>query len=197
MTIKHLPAVQAEDLTLRQERFVHEYIINGQDAQKAAAVAGYPEFTPASNILKSPDVQKELQEQLRLHMRRYDITEDRVMREIAAIAFLDIADFYDPKDGRLLQVWEMPADTRRALAGLDVEALFDGKGEDRELTGYLKKFKIGSKLDALEKLAKLLKMYPEKEVAIKGEVKHTHEVKIDLEDRINQLIEGELGDVLN
>jgi hypothetical protein len=55
------------------------------------------------------------------------VTQPRVLREIARLAFLDRAECFNP-DGSLKNVHQMSRDARAAIAGLDVEGLHtDGK----------------------------------------------------------------------
>ena len=54
---------------------------------------------------------------------------------------------------------ELPEDAARVIAGLDVEDLFERDEEGKRLkNGVVKKYKLASKLTALENLAKWRKM---------------------------------------
>lgn len=188
--------------TPNQRIFVREYLSNGHNGYQAALAAGYSESAAKSSgkILNNVNVKFEMNRQMDVMMKRYDITEEMVVQELACIAFMDIKEFYD-EGGNLLKICDMPEQARRAVAGLDIEEVFTGFGKERELTGHLHKFKINSKLDALKEFMKYLRLYPDKEVKIKGDVNHDHKHEhkideVDLDDRIKQLIGDELGDAL-
>lgn len=87
-------------------------------------------------------------------------TVERVLQEYQHIAFLDIAQAFDPA-GHLLPIHEMPEGVRRAIAGIEVASLNvdgDGKGP----VGKLHKIKLLDKGKALQDLAKHLGMFIER-----------------------------------
>lgn len=184
------------DLNERQYIFCKEYITNGNNAAAAARVAGYPESRSA-DLLKSPSIQAEMRRTLKILTMRHEVTADRIIEELAAIAFLDIADVLND-DGTIKPISQIPQKARRAIAGLDIAEIFEREGNTKILAGHLKKFKIHSKEKALELLGKYLGMFTDKAVVEhKGQVQLEHKVdKIDLDMRISQLIEDELSDAL-
>lgn len=95
---------------------------------------------------------------------------ERLIEELAATALLDPADVFDEFD-RVLPVREWPATARRALSGMDIYEEYAGSGKDRVPTGQTRKIKFWNKLDALDKLVKIVGGYqPEK-------VDHTHRIE--------------------
>lgn len=98
-----------------------------------------------------------------------DVSEERILREVASLAFLDPADFYDV-DGRLLQIKHMPEHARRTLTGMDVYLEYEGKGGEREAVGETRKIKFNEKKGALELLMKYKKM-------LTDNINHSGEVK--------------------
>jgi phage terminase small subunit len=58
------------------------------------------------------------------------------------------------EDGSLKPWDEWPEPARAALAGIDVEAMFDGRGEEREHVGNVKKYKFFDKNAAMERMFK-------------------------------------------
>jgi phage terminase small subunit len=87
-----------------------------------------------------------------------EITQDRVLREFAAIAFLDIRKFFT-KQGALLPVHDLGDLEAAAVASLEAEGIYEGKGADRTEVGRLTKIKLSDKLSALNSLAKHLGMF--------------------------------------
>lgn len=86
------------------------------------------------------------------------ITLERVLRELARIAFFDPRKLFD-KDGNPLPITELDDDTVAAVAGLDVMEEYEGAGKDRVLKGYVKKWKLQTKDGAIDKLMKHLGGY--------------------------------------
>jgi len=145
-------------LTEKQRIFVEEYLID-LNATRAAKSAGYSEHTAkeigAENLTK-PAIQKIITKAQLKRQKRTEITQDRVLEELARIAFLDIKDAYG-EDGQLLPVNDMPEDVRRAIGGL--EYLQIGGSES---TGITSKVKLIDKKSALELLGKHMVMFTDK-----------------------------------
>jgi len=111
----------AKPLPLRWARFAEEYAID-LDGQKAAERTGCSKNGAkvwACRLLKNPRVKALVDKRIAERSKKTGVTLDRVLEELALIAFVDPKDFYD-KDGKLLAVPDMPEHARRALAGMDV-----------------------------------------------------------------------------
>ncbi len=90
--------------------------------------------------------------------------------QLHAVATFDVRTLFD--GDQLRPVAEWPAEIGRAVAGLDVEALFDEVNEpvdgearvakEKRLIGYLKKFKVWDKLKAIDSLGKQHGMFKDK-----------------------------------
>jgi phage terminase small subunit len=95
-------------------------------------------------------------------MDELDISAERVLATLAAIAFHDPRKFFNA-DGTAKAVTEVDDMTAMALAGMDVAEEFasDGEGKKSQV-GYTKKFKLADRLRALEMLGRHLKMFTEK-----------------------------------
>jgi len=129
------------------------------DAKAKSAEANGP------RLLKDKHVAEYLKTKAEMTMDKFDISEERIVQEIACTAFLDPADFYD-EDGRLLHIRSMPEHARRVLAGMDIYVEYEGKGNEREAVGYTNKIKYSDKKSSLELLMKYKGM-------LKQEVEHT------------------------
>ncbi|MCK0507921.1 terminase small subunit [Aromatoleum anaerobium] len=76
----------------KQRRFVAEYLID-LNATQAAIRAGYSERTAGSqgfDLLKKPEIQAWVTEEMKAREQRTEITQDRVLAELAKIGFADI-----------------------------------------------------------------------------------------------------------
>lgn len=82
------------ELTPKQERFVLEYLLD-LNAKRAAIRAGYSEQTAqpqSSRLLSNVKVQKAILAKKKEREQRTTVTTDRVVKELARIAFSNITD---------------------------------------------------------------------------------------------------------
>ena len=162
-TRQRRPAGKAQRLTPRQQRFVDEYPID-LNATQAAIRAGYSARTAnkiGAQLLAKPLVAQAIQAALAARAARVQVQADDVLRELLRIARVDIREAFDD-DGNLKAVKDIPEDVARAIAGIEVDELFQGRGEDREQIGVTRKVKFWDKPRALELLGKHLKLFVDK-----------------------------------
>lgn len=141
-------------MTDRDLRFADEYLVDC-DAKNAAIRAGYSPKTAknastwikASNPTK-PKLRELIDRKLAEMSRRTGVTAERVVRELAKVAFADVSDIVDSATGRLLDNAERP-DTA-AVAGIRVKR---GDAYDEY------EVKLCDKMRALELLGKQLGMF--------------------------------------
>ena len=84
-----------EKLTPKQERFCEEYLID-LNATQAAIRAGYSEKTAreqAAQILSKLNIQEKIAELKAERSQRTEIKQDRVVKELAAMAFAKATDY--------------------------------------------------------------------------------------------------------
>jgi len=174
MTIKPKGERKKDTAPLNERRaaFAREYVID-YNATQAAIRAGYSAKTAqeqASRMLTNAQVQAAIAEEQQKRVKRTEITQDRVLQEVARLAFLDIRKALN-EDGTLKRITELDDDTAAALAGLDIFEEFTGKGEDREFVGYTKKIKLADKKGALELLMRHMGMLNDK-LKLQGDAKN-------------------------
>lgn len=148
----------------RQRQFVREYLIDF-NATQAAIRAGYsPKAATAvaSRLLTNANVSAAIEEGRQRLAEKTEITAERVLAELAKIAFLDIRKAFNA-DGSLKPIDELDDNTAAAIAGLEVAAI----NEDGATIGSLKKIKLADKISALEKLGRNLNLF--NTVTIKGD----------------------------
>lgn len=161
-------------LTAKQERFVQEYLID-LNATQAAIRAGYSEHTARSigqENLTKPDIQQAIAAAQQIRAQRTEITQDRVLKELARLAFFDIRKLYRD-DGSLKPPHELDDEAAAVLAGIDVVEMAGGAkigGEDgiSHLPMYTKKAKVWDKAGALQLAMRHLGMLKDK-VAVGGD----------------------------
>ena len=101
----------------RTARFAAEYVVD-HNATRAAVRAGYPaKWGSVRGLYKMrrPAVRLAIAEREAILLAGSDLTPERVLREVARVAFADLGRLYAP-DGRLLPVPVMDDDT---LAGVE------------------------------------------------------------------------------
>lgn len=90
-------------MTEKQKRFVEEYLID-LNATQAAIRAGYSVKNAdkiGSELLGKTGVQKAVSEAIAERSRRTGVNQDRVIRELARIAFSNFSDIVDPDTARI------------------------------------------------------------------------------------------------
>jgi phage terminase small subunit len=143
----------------KQARFVEEYLVDLNGTQ-AAIRAGYSAKTAqeqSSRLLSNVIVQAAIQAGRAALSTRTEITQDRVLKEYARIAFLDPRKLFDGT-GRPLSIHELDDDTAAAIAGLDVCQV----GNSEVGVGDVLKYKLADKKGALDSVARHLGMFVDK-----------------------------------
>ena len=168
-------------MTPKQARFVSEYLID-LNATQAAMRAGYSAKTAneqGSRLLTNVSVRSGIEEAMKARANRTEITQDRVLKELARIAFFDLRTLYR-EDGSLKAMHELDDAAAAVLAGVDVvetkgNAAIGGEDGIRHVPEYVKKVKIPDKVGALGLAMRHLGMLVDK-----TEVKLTHTLSEEL-----------------
>jgi phage terminase small subunit len=163
----------------RQRVFVDEYIIDFNGTQ-AAIRAGYSQKTAneqAARLLADVSIQAAIAERINDRSKRTEITQDRVLLEIARLAFNDPRKAFD-EDGNLLPVKQWPDDVAAAISSIKVtEQRIDNDG-DEIIASQIKEIKFWDKGKQIELAGKHLAMFTEK-LNVSG--------KLSLEEMLNGL----------
>lgn len=153
-------------LTPKQKIFADEYLIdlNATRAYKVAYPRVKNEETAAaagSRLLRNVKVVEYVQKRMDERAQRTEITQDRVLQELAKLGFFDIRKLFDDS-GKPLDITGLDDETAACIAGLEVMDVYEGAGEDKEFAGYVKKYKLSDKLKALELIGRHLGMFKDK-----------------------------------
>jgi phage terminase small subunit len=156
----------------KQQRFAEEYLIDS-NATQAAIRAGYSAKTAYSQgqrLLSHVEVRRAIQKAQDARAKRTEVTIDRVLTELAVVGFADMGTFLNLVDGRVeRRDWsDLPVDATKVIQEITQEEHTGGRGHDVGETRRTK-FRLYSKLDALEKIARHLGMFTEK-LKIEGSV---------------------------
>ena len=177
-------------LTLREQRFVEEYLIS-PNVGPAMIRAGYSPNSARQHghqVMKRPDIIAAIAAGQAKLSAKTGITAERVLNELAKIAFADIRKVFTPS-GNLLPPADMDDDTAAIIASIDVVTRSRQGGaseglEDQPNGGALKrrasqvehihKIKLADKLGALTQIGRHLGMFTDRiDANIKGDVQVT------------------------
>lgn len=151
-------------LTEKEEKFCLKLFEHGEKFQ-AVLDAGYKQ-TPkaaavtATRLLKKAKIQARLKELRSKQEKRTEVTADRILLELYRIATVDVGQAFTD-EGMLKPLKDIPEDVRRAIAGIEVDEIFEGRGDERTQVGWTKKVKFWDKPRALELLGKHLALFIE------------------------------------
>ena len=135
-------------MTEKQKIFADEYLIdlNATRAYKVAYPKVKKDKTAAqagSRMLRNVKVERYIQERMQARQERTEITQDRVLEELAAIAFARTTDYAEVKDGRVLlkNTENLNEQQIRAIAGIkDGKYGIEIKLNDKEKMIITKRF---------------------------------------------------------
>ena len=144
-------------MTERQKRFADEYLIdlNATRAYKAAYPSVKKDEAARVNgcrMLTNANIQAYIAERQRDRQERTEITQDMVVRELAAVAFADVTEIVEIDDRGIVCIKptaDLTEDQRRAIAGI-------------KETKFGTEIKMNDKLAALELLGRHLGMFKDK-----------------------------------
>lgn len=140
-------------LTAKQQRFCDEYLID-LNATQAAIRAGYSPKTAeqaASRLLTIVKVSDEIKREMAERSKRTGINQDRVVQELAKLAFVNIADVVDLDN----------ATVRRSATDEDLACIQSVKMKPSEF-GTEREIKLYDKKASLELLGRHLGMFKDK-----------------------------------
>lgn len=157
-------------MTDAQKRFCDEYLIdlNATRAYKVAYKSCKKDETAnvnGSKLLRNTKVKEYIAQKQAEIQKRTEITQDKVLKELAKIAFGDIRKLYT-ENGALRNIIDLEDDIAGAISGVETYEEYEGRGEDREHVGDTKKVKMLDKTKALELIGKHLGMFKDTNINI-------------------------------
>lgn len=162
-------------MTKKQKSFCEEYLID-LNATQAAIRAGYSPKTAYSighELLSKPDIRARIDKAMAERSKRTGVNADRVVRELAKVAFVNAPDVIDVKNAVLLP--DASRDDTAAIASVKVKIVSgDTESEEREI-------KLADKLKALELLGKHMGMFTDR-------LEHSGAVDLGA-DKLNKILE--------
>ena len=163
-------------MTKKQKRFIEEYLID-LNATQAAIRAGYSPDTAEQigyQLLQKTSVSVEVSKAMAERSKRTGISQDRILLELAKMAFVEMTDVVDPETGKIKE--NASDDDLSCIQSVKVKP--GNYGVEREV-------KLCDKKAALEVLGRHLGMFKDK-------LNVTVETSEKLDDIISQIGGGGL-----
>lgn len=162
--------VAGHKLSAQQQAFIDHLLADPAMNATAAYKRAYPRCRSdaaaranAARLLTNANVQEALQAAQAQRAQRCEVSVDRVLRELAAVAFSDLGQLIDfGADGfRFRAADQVPEAARRALSSIKVRR---DLGSDTRPPSECVELKLWDKVSALEKLGKHLGLFQEAQV---------------------------------
>ena len=152
-------------MTPKQQRFVEEYLID-LNATQAAIRAGYSAKTAhaiGDENLRKPEIKSAIVQAQKDRSKRTEITQDRVLQEIAKLAFSRYSNYIriDGDGHPVIDLSGCTPDDLDALVETSTETVWEKSGEDLRPIRKVK-IKVADKGKYLELLGKHLGIVTEK-----------------------------------
>lgn len=147
-------------MTKKQKRFVEEYLID-LNATQAAIRAGYKAGSAqraseiGSELLQKTPVAEAIQQAMAERSKRTGISQDRVIQELARIAFVNPQNVINSKDASVKA--DATEDDLACIQSVKVKTMDGAKGKSVE-----REVRLNDKMKALELLGKHLGMFKDK-----------------------------------
>lgn len=144
-------------MTKKQKRFVEEYLID-LNATQAAIRSGYSPDTAGSiggENLKKPEISATIAKAMAERSKRTGISQDRVIQELARIAFVNPQNVIDSEDASVRE--DATEDDLACIQSVKVKTMDGAKGKSVE-----REVRLNDKMKALELLGKHLGMFKDK-----------------------------------
>ena len=163
-------------LTNKQKMFVREYLID-LNATRAAIRAGYSQKRASElgyQLLQKTTVQAAIQSSMDKRAQRTQITQDKVLKELARLGFANMSNYvkWGPGGVTLKSSDELTEDETAAVAEVS---------ETVTESGSTIRFKLHDKKGTLELIGRHLKLFNDKldiNANMDAKIKHTHTVDL-------------------
>jgi len=157
------PENLADGLNARQEQFVHEYL-KDLNAAAAARRAGYSERSASQQgycNLRHPIIQQRLAAHAKKMLKRIDVDAERILRELACIAFTELRDIctWSDQSVTLTAASEIEAEAHAAVKKVKLRTR-ESVTEEGKVVSYTEvEVELHDKLRALERLGEYRRLF--------------------------------------
>jgi len=147
----------------RLRRFVDAYVACGiaSEAIRRIGYRGRGEPKQAGwKLVHKPAIAAAIAERELQAVEAARVQHWETLRQIKALSESDIRRCFG-MDGELLPIEQLPAEIAASIASIEVEEIYEGRGEQRRAVGQLKKIRLWSKPDALKLRAQVQRLMPQ------------------------------------
>ena len=140
-------------ITDRQEKFARLYASTG-NAAKSRIEAGYKPGNSSRNaveaykLMQNPDIAAVHEHYQHEISKKIDINENRILAEIASIAFCNIANMFE--GGKIKDISDVPVSVQRAVKSIKVHV-----PQGKDVTHSVVNIEMHDKLKALQQIAEI------------------------------------------
>ena len=152
----------------KQSAFCREYVLDYNGTQ-AAIRAGYSKRTAYSqsfDLLKKPEIQKEIQSLESRIENKVLITKEKILRELSMIGFANMADHVTIDDGtgcvQAVGIDSLPVGASRAIKKVKERRIIKSTAKGDEVLESTFEFELHDKQQALVNMGKELGMFKER-----------------------------------
>lgn len=150
-------------LNLNQLEFLKQYLLtlNTHSGRANASLAYHKVYggergpanqVKASQLLLNPIIQAEIEAFKHRARTEFNLTKEEVLAEFHKLATFDIRDIYNEETNTLLPIADFPASAGAAVAGVEVEEIFEMIDGEKVSIGNTVKVKLHNKIGALKGL---------------------------------------------
>ena len=162
-----MPRKQGKNLTTRQKQFIAALPLVDWVASEAIKKAGYnPKndevaMVMGSELLKVPKVSEAIEKIKEARLKKMGIHAEKILSDRVRVARADVREFFNP-NGTLKPTTEWTDEMAGCVGGLEVIETFEGKGDEKIWTGYLKKLKLNDRNPAQRDLMDHARLFPDR-----------------------------------
>lgn len=178
-----MPVFQ-KPLSLRQEHFVKEYILDWNGV-RAATAAGYKAPNKSSEmLLKNHAVMREIEKRRAIIDKKFEVTEQHILERLFYAITRTTRDFIDPESGKLFPLHKLSDRAAAVVDGIEQESWFDDSGNEHHKT----KLKLMSLTSALDLAVKIKGMGAPIKIDINHKVVEQWHDQLDGPDEVEEAI---------
>ncbi len=163
-TGREMKETQLLELTDKHMYFCKRYVLNGGVASKAAKESGFSEWYCQTVLLKNNLVKEQIDQYRAERAKKFEVNADRVIQELVRVAFGSLGDFIrlQPDGTPIIDCSEVGADEMAALSEITQDIYYERTSSDPEDDAEpvkKTKIKLHSKVQALEQLGRIFKLF--------------------------------------
>lgn len=150
-------------LTDKHIYFCRRFVLNGGNSAKAARESDFNVAYATNNLMHDPLIKAEIERYRAERAQKFNVTADRIIAELVKVAFSSLGDYVRiAKDGTpIIDCSDVGEEELSALSEIQQDIYYErtGAAEDDAEPVKKTKIKLHPKLQALEQLGRIFKMF--------------------------------------